>query len=243
MIVAILATLFLGFFFGTFAVAFFTAFLSHFPEELAKAIVREMHAAEQAVAEESKEAEEAVAQTGPQAEDCSLHWTHAQKPEPGTGGAMLGHTSNGRGYSLYSPPCNGCPIGQKEREAGIWHSGFGEERNVFYSIAPATPPLRPTPTTPPLRPVTPSADKQRFDRLQTLMLEELQLLEQNPGAEWLRDNLRTAIEAFRKIGGAGDNLKHAEERLAEIEKNPPAPGTDEPPSVPEGAMLCATASG
>ncbi len=60
-------------------------------------------------------------------EDCSLHG-------PMLGGGLC-HTANSRGYSMYSPPCNGCSTGQREREEGIWHSGFGEERNVFYSAA------------------------------------------------------------------------------------------------------------
>ncbi len=51
------------------------------------------------------------------------------------GGARLGPTHNGRAYSTFSPPCNGCSIGLREREQGIWHSGFGEERNIFYSVA------------------------------------------------------------------------------------------------------------
>lgn len=75
----------------------------------------------------------------PRAEDCDLHWTQAQSAAGG--GAMLGPTHNGRGYSTMSPPCNGCPIGQREREAGIWHSGFGNERNVFYQGA--TGPMQP----------------------------------------------------------------------------------------------------
>jgi hypothetical protein len=72
----------------------------------------------------------------PSVEDCPLHWLHwTQIQTTEGGGAMLGHTANSRGYSMYSPPCNGCSIGQRERAAGLWHSGFGEERNVFYSAA------------------------------------------------------------------------------------------------------------
>ena len=47
----------------------------------------------------------------------------------------LCHTHNGKSYSLYSPGCNACPMGEQERHMGIWMSSFG--------IRAATPPPKP----------------------------------------------------------------------------------------------------
>lgn len=64
------------------------------------------------------EEEEAIEHTTatPKVEDCDLH---CRRTFP-DGGAMLCHTANSRGYSLYSPPCNGCPVGKAERAKGLW---------------------------------------------------------------------------------------------------------------------------
>jgi hypothetical protein len=48
---------------------------------------------------------------------CALHGPQT------TGG--LCHTANSSGYSLYSPPCNGCEWGVRERDQGVWMTGFG----------------------------------------------------------------------------------------------------------------------
>ena len=60
--------------------------------------------------------------------DCKLHGPVEEDP------GRLWYSHNGFGYSMGSPPCNGCARGESERARGIWMSGFGEECNVFYSV-------------------------------------------------------------------------------------------------------------
>jgi hypothetical protein len=87
----------------------------------------------------------------PQVADCALHGP-MEDNDPAKGGARLCHTSNGRGYSLYSPPCNGCRMGQRDAENGLWMSGFAGKTNVFLSVRPEfQEPLH----TPPHSPIAP----------------------------------------------------------------------------------------
>lgn len=67
----------------------------------------------------------AEAEEEPRVEDCELHG-------PMRGGGLW-YAPNSSGYSTTSPPCNGCADGQRDHAAGLWMSGFGKKRNVFYS--------------------------------------------------------------------------------------------------------------
>ena len=88
----------------------------------------------------------------PRVADCELHGPMEEDNDPAKGGARLCHTSNGRGYSLYSPPCNGCRMGQRDAENGLWMSGFAGKTNVFLSVRPEfQEPLH----TPPHSPIVP----------------------------------------------------------------------------------------
>ena len=78
----------------------------------------------------------------PRVEDCDLHHTMIQTTA--MGGAALGYSANSRGYSMYSPPCNGCRLGQKDRENGLWMSGFGvQSKRAEFQEPLTTPPHSP----------------------------------------------------------------------------------------------------
>jgi hypothetical protein len=144
----------------------------------------------------------------PRVEDCELHG-------PMQGGGLW-YAPNSFGYSTFSPPCNGCRDGQRDAEAGLWMSGFGGTHNVFHGgaalCATATGGgLEASSSAPP--PVDPRL--REYSRRQTVMLDCLREAEEDP--RWyVLDNLQNAIQRFREIDGAGDNLRHAEERLAAL---------------------------
>lgn len=68
----------------------------------------------------------------------------------------LCHTHNGKSYSLFSPGCIACPMGEQERDMGIWMSSFG--------IRAATPPPKPIEklTTGSISPGSPRSPKEAF---------------------------------------------------------------------------------
>jgi hypothetical protein len=93
----------------------------------------------------------------PRVTDCALHGPMEEDNDPAKGGARLCHTSNGRGYSLYSPPCNGCRMGQRDAENGLWMSGFAGKTNVFLSVRPEFQEPLHTPPHSPIVPKVPQA--------------------------------------------------------------------------------------
>jgi 8-oxo-dGTP pyrophosphatase MutT (NUDIX family) len=68
----------------------------------------------------------------------------------------LCHTHNGKSYSMFSPGCIACPMGEQERDMGIWMSSFG--------IRAATPPPKPIEklTTGSISPGSPRSPKEAF---------------------------------------------------------------------------------
>jgi hypothetical protein len=90
--------------------------------------------------------------------DCELHG-----PMERTSGVGLCHTANSRGYSMYSPPCNGCNMGKRDAESGLWMSGFAGKSNVLISTRPDfqeplhTPPHSPIERVCPGAPLRPAA--------------------------------------------------------------------------------------
>ncbi len=50
--------------------------------------------------------------------ECPLHGYPFMNP------GCLWYSPNSSGYSTYSPPCNGCKIGEKEHMDGLWMTGF-----------------------------------------------------------------------------------------------------------------------
>lgn len=61
---------------------------------------------------------------GPRVEDCSLHQNMQSSPSS-QGGGSLTYAPNNFGYSTFSPPCNGCELGERDLARGLWMSGFG----------------------------------------------------------------------------------------------------------------------
>ena len=67
----------------------------------------------------------------PRVADCELHGPMERNNEAGGGGAALWYSPNSRGYSMYSPPCNGCRMGKSDAEKGLWMSGYAGKRPDF----------------------------------------------------------------------------------------------------------------
>jgi hypothetical protein len=96
----------------------------------------------------------------PQVANCELH---GPMENNNGGGPGLCHTANSRGYSMYSPPCNGCRMGKQDLEKGLWMSGFAGKSNVLISTRPDfqeplhTPPHSPIERVCPGAPLRPAA--------------------------------------------------------------------------------------
>jgi hypothetical protein len=81
--------------------------------------------------------------------NCELHGPMEQNSG---GGAALCHTANSRGYSMYSPPCNGCNMGKKDQEKGLWMNKRPEFQEPLH-----TPPHSPIERLCPGAPLRPAA--------------------------------------------------------------------------------------
>jgi len=84
----------------------------------------------------------------PRVADCELHGPMERNNDPSKGGGALWYSPNNFGYSMYSPPCNGCKMGQRDAAKGLWMSGFGGTHNIAISRAAFQEPLPSPPHSP-----------------------------------------------------------------------------------------------